>query len=170
MSTEEKKVKVTYEQILFFRRNQEHYMQGHAKQFRPFLYALSKMYKKLAKHEDDYNDEQRLLNLEYCAKDKDGYAVIEKFNVESRGEKKEEERWKYTIEEQKKLNKARRDLLNREVEIEPFLTTDYPEDLDFSFWGVFSPFILPSLDDLGDEQLQELYKRSEDKPGKLKVS
>lgn len=135
---------------------------NHAQQFRPFLYALSKMHKRLAKFEDDYNDELRLLNLEHASKDDKGYAITEKFNTEKRGEKKEDERFKFTISDQKKLNVAQRELLNKTVQVEQYLCAhDIPDDLDFSWWGVFAPFVLP--EEPSEAQLEELYKRTEAK-------
>jgi hypothetical protein len=153
--------KVTYEKILQFRSNQVQYSQMHAQQFRPFLYALNKMFARTKKHEDEYLDKQRLINLEYAAKDEKGYAIMEKFTSEKRGEKKEEERFKFKVEDQKKLQEKQRELLNEEVEIECHVTTDIPDDLDFSWWSVFSPFILP--EEPSDEQLEQLYQKTADK-------
>lgn len=168
MSTENGngKATVTYEKILNFRNWQGQYCQSHAQQFRPFLYALTKMNTKLAKHEDDYNDKMRLLNLTYAGKDDKGYAIMEKFNVEKRGEKKEEERFKFKLDDQKKLNEEQRKLLNETVEVDVHHTTDIPDDLDFQWWNVFAPFVLP--EDPSEEQLAELYKRTEEKLEKSK--
>jgi hypothetical protein len=168
MSTETKKVEVTYEQVLNFRRSAMNYQMNHAQQFRKFLFALTKMQKKTAPLEDEYNDEQRLLNFEFCHKDDKGFAVMEKFTQEKRGEKNEEERFKFKIEESKKLAVKQRELLHKKVEIEPFYSDDYPDDLDFSWWNVFAPFVLPELEVMdqseeGRETLEKLYVRTAEK-------
>lgn len=92
---------------------------------------------------------------------------MEKFNSEKRGEKKEEERFKFKVEDQKELQKKQRELLNKEVEIECHVTTDIPDDLDFSWWSVFSPFILD--EEPTEEQLAALYKTSDEKLEKQKT-
>jgi hypothetical protein len=119
------------------------------------------MHKRLKEHEDEYNDRFQELNLEYCAKDKHGFAEMEKFTRERRGEKSEDERFKFTIENQKTVNEKKRDLLNTKVEIEPYITEDVPEDFGFDWWNIFAPFILPQ--DPSEEQLEKLYKMTEEK-------
>ena len=153
--------KVSYEKVLQFRRTQEEYSQRHPAQFRKFLYALNRAYTKTKKFEDDFQDKERLLNIEYCSKDDKGYAIMEKYTVERRGEKKEEERFKFTMEKQKELNIKKRELLNEEVDVECYVTDDIPDDLDFNWWSAFSPFVLP--EEPTEEQLEKLYKRTEEK-------
>lgn len=155
------KVSVSYEKVLQFRRAQEEYSQRHPAQFSKFLYALNRVYSKTKKIEDDFQDAERLLNIEHCSKDKDGYAIMEKYTVERRGEKKEEERFKFTMDKQKELNAKKRELMNQEVEVECFESEDVPDDLDFNWWSVFAPFVLPL--DPSQEQLEKLYKRTEEK-------
>jgi hypothetical protein len=155
MSTETKKVEVTYEQVLNFRRSAMNYQMNHAQQFRKFLFALTKMQKKTAPLEDEDKDDK-------------GFAVMEKFTQEKRGEKNEEERFKFKIEESKKLAVKQRELLHKKVEIEPFYSDDYPDDLDFSWWNVFAPFVLPELEVMdqseeGRETLEKLYVRTAEK-------
>lgn len=155
------KVSVSYEKVLQFRRAQEEYSQRHPAQFSKFLYALNKVYSKTKVIEDEFQDAERLLNIEHCFKDKEGFAVMEKYTVERRGEKNEQERFKFTAEDQKKLNVAKRALMNEEVDVDCFETEDVPDDMDFNWWSVFSPFVLavePTVD-----QLEKLYKRTEEK-------
>lgn len=137
-------------------------MRGHASQFRPFLYALNKMYAKTKAIEDVIVEKEREIEVKHCTKDKDGYAVMDKSVVKTRGmngETREEEntKFKFTTDAMLALGKEKRALLQETVEIEPHITDDIPEDFDFNWWRVFSPFILP--DEPSPEQLEELYKR-----------
>lgn len=141
-------------------------MRSHPAQFRPFLYALDKMYSKTKSIESDLSEKEREIDLEFCSKDKDGFAVQEKSIIKSRGlngETREEEvsKFKFTTDALLAAGKRKRAIMQEEVDIEPHLTTDIPADLDFNWWRVLSPFVLP--DEPSEEQLQELYKRSEEK-------
>jgi hypothetical protein len=156
-------VTVTNEQVLNFRRNQEVYMRGHSAQFRPFLYALSKMYQKTKSIEDDILEREREIEVQYCTKDKDGYAVMDKSIVKTRGlngETREEEvsKLKFSADNLLASGKEKKALLQKTVEIEPHITTDIPDDFDFNWWRVFSPFVLP--EDPDKEILDILYERS----------
>ena len=138
-------------------------MMTHSAQFRPFLYALTKMYGKTKHHEDAAAENEREIDIRHCSKDKDGYAVTEKQTVKTRGlngEVREEEvsKFKFTTDALLKAGKEKKEYLQSVVEIEPHITTDIPDDLDFSWWRVFSPFILPEEPD--QEILQMLYERS----------
>lgn len=156
-------VEVTVEQVLQFRRAQEQYARAHSAQFRPFLYALTKMYGKTKHVEDEAAENEREIDIAHCSKDKDGYAITEKSPVKTRslnGDMREEEmsKFKFTADALLKAGKEKKAYLQSIVEIEPHLTTDIPDDFDFNWWRVFSPFILPVEPD--KETLEKLYERS----------
>lgn len=156
------KVSASYEKILNFRRAYEEYTRTRVGQFRPFLYALGKMYARLKPFEDEYADRKREIEIDLCHKDSKGFAELEKFTVERKGEKREEERMKFSAENQKQLQKKYRELLNAVVEVEPYLAVeDVPDDLGFDWWGLFSPFVLP--DDVEEGTLDKLYQTTKDK-------
>lgn len=156
MSETSNTVHVSFEKVLNFRHQADQYLKFHPGQHRPFTYALSKMLTRTKAIEDDFNDRDRELNLEYCHKDSKGFAEMEKFTVERRGEKTEQERMKFTTDKQKELNKKKRGLLNEEVAVEPYLSKDVPEDIGFDMWSTFAPFVLPN--EPSEEQLTQLYE------------
>jgi hypothetical protein len=121
------------------------------------------MYGKTKHIEDEASETEREIDIKYCSKDKDGYAVTEKSPVKTRslnGDVREEEstRFKFTTDALLKAGKEKKEYLQTVVEIEPHLTTDIPDDMDFNWWRVFSPFILP--EDPDEETLNKLYERS----------
>lgn len=151
--------KVTYEQVLMFRQNATKYMAMHPGKFSKFLYRLQKMLEKTRKIEEEYNDKAKEININLCEKDKDGFFIFEKF-----GKDNSEERYKLKPENELKRDKQIRELLKEEVEIEPYTYKEVmeiiPKGIDFSWWSVLSPFILPPIT---EEIEEELYKRSEEK-------
>lgn len=167
MNETSEKVQVTYEQVLNFRNEADMFLKYHPGQFRPFTYALSKMLKATKPLEDEFVDKERELNIEYCAKDKNGFAEMEKLTVEKRGEKTEQERMKFTTAQQLILNKKKRELLGEQVDVQPHITKDIPEDLGFDKWTVFAPFVLPA--EPSEDQLNELYKATEKKNADAKA-
>ncbi len=160
------KVSATFEKVLQFRRAYEEYTKTRSGQFRPFLYALNKMYIKLKPLEDEFNDDDRLLSIKHCAKDSKGFADMEKFTVERKGEKSEQERMKFKLDDQKLLNKEKRDLLNKEVEIDAHQTEDIPKDLGFDWYALFAPFVVP--EEPTEEMLKKLYTYTEESDAEQK--
>jgi hypothetical protein len=145
--------KVTYEQVLSFRQNAALYKQRNAKRFSQFLYCLEKMTNKTKHIQEDYDDAAREINQDLCEK-KDGFFVMEKY-----GKDDEQERFKLNAENSKIRDKKIRELLNKEVEIEPFILKntngELPKDINFEWWNVFAPFVLPVLTDELAEILSE---------------
>ncbi len=81
--------------------------------------------------------------------------------MEKFGKDDSQERYKLTSENMKKRDAKIKELLKKEVEIEgePYLLQDMnnlPSDIGFDWWNVFSPFVLPELD---DEQAEKLIKK-----------
>ena len=161
------KVSASYEKVLNFRRAYEEYSRTRVGQFRPFLYALGKMYARLKPFEDEYADKKREIEIDLCHKDSKGFAELEKFTIERKGEKREEERMKFTDVKQKELQKKYRELLNAPIEVDPFLATeDVPDDLGFDWWGLFAPFVLP--EDPEPDTLSGLYEKTKAKQAEQK--
>lgn len=145
--------KVTNEQILLFRQNAARYRQPYAGKFSPFLYSIEKMVKSAEEDEKNYYVEVQEINRFFAAKDKDGFYL-----------KEENGNYKIKAEDESRRDEKVRELLKQEVEIEPFVTPklwdDLPKDIDFQWWSVLSPFVLPLMD---DEILEKLYERDKKK-------
>jgi hypothetical protein len=152
-------IKVTNERILLFRQNAINYRKPYAGKFSPFLYSLEKMLKSTESDEKNYHIEVEEINRSFAAKDKDGFYIREvKEGQQGPG------LYKIKAEDEVKRDEAVRELLKKEVDIEPFVTPrlmeDLPKDIDFSWWTPLSPFVLP---DLNDEILEMLYARDKKK-------
>ncbi len=80
--------------------------------------------------------------------------------MEKFGKDDSQERHKLSSENSKIRDKKIRELLRKEVEIDPYILkqyeTDLPKDINFDWWNVFAPFVLPELT---DELAEELIKK-----------
>lgn len=145
--------KVTNEQVLLFRQNAMNYRKPYGGKFSPFLFTLEKAMKKTEKLERKYNQQVQEINRSFAAKDKEGFYL-----------KEENGAYKIKAEDEPKRDEEVRVLLETEVEIEPCITTklmeDLPKDIDFQWWSVLSPFVLPEIT---DEILEALYERDKKK-------
>ena len=162
-------IKVSYEKLAEFRNAAQRYVNLKENQgkYSKFLYAVTKMLKVTKPLSDELDDKLVFLNLEYAEKEK-GFAQVEKFMKEDRaGNKSEDERYKYSAEKSKQLHKAKRELMQEEVEIEPYdikggdLLDFVPNDMDFHKWQFFAPFVLP------EEPPQELFDKLIERTSKI---
>lgn len=146
-------IKVTNEQILLFRQNAVRYRQPYAGKFSPFLFSIEKMMQGTEAEDKRYNIEVLEINRSFAAKDKEGFYITNDNGT-----------YRIKADEEANRDEKVRELLKKEVEIEPFITPklwdDLPKDIDFQWWTVFSPFVLPPLD---DEILEKLYQRDKKK-------
>lgn len=158
-------MRVTYEKILLFRQNAENYKRPHRGKFSPFLYAIEKLLNATKEAADDYNDRVKKINMDHAEKDKEGFFMYSKSN----GPMGEQDNFKFKPENEVKRDADVRALLVKEYpkEIEPYILPDLferlPKDLDFSWWEVFSPFVLP---DLTAEIEQKLFVLQEERDKK----
>jgi hypothetical protein len=116
------KVQVTNEQVILFSQSAEAYLSKHPER-NSFTHALSRVLKGIRGVLDDYNDELSAIKLDHCTQNKDGSLVLSK-------------------EEQKKVNKKNRELLNSEVDAPQFISNHIPKDLGHIEWSLFYPFVL----------------------------
>lgn len=148
----------TYEKILVFRQNAENYKRRHPAKFSPFLYAIEKMLGATKTAATDFDEKSREINMKYAEKDKEGFFVYSK----TTGPTGEVENFKFKEEQMKARDAEMKELLestsSRDItpHIIPNLLTRLPKDLDFSWWSVLSPFVLPELTPELEEQLFNL--------------
>lgn len=139
-------MKVTMEQVLLFNNNAEFYKQQHAGKQSPFIYALTKMGNKVKKHVEEFNEDVEAARIELAGKDKDGFLILDG------------NAYKFTPENRKKLNDKIKELKSKEVDIEPYIATSIPKDLDFSFRQIFTPFVMKELT---PEEEEALFKEAD---------
>ena len=96
-----------------------------------FGYALSKLNKQLAKTIEAYQDASEDLNVEHCAVNKDSHLL------------KDATGYIYTKDGRKALDKARRELLEKEVEVTPFMVKAVPDELPVEILLALEGFVLP---------------------------
>lgn len=157
--------KVSYEKVLEFRNVATHYTNANMGKFSPFLYAVGKMLRVTKKIAEEYSDRETFLNVDFADKDTKGFAAMEKFTRKGPdGKEIEEERYRYTAAKSKELHKAKRELLQEEVDVECYETEgknmlEYvPDTMDFHRWQIFAPFVLP--EEPSPEVLEKLIERS----------
>lgn len=145
----------TYEQILVFRQNAENYKRRHPAKFSPFLYSIEKMLGATKTAATDFEEKSREINMKHAEKDKDGFYVYAKSN----GPNGEVENFKFKEEQMKLRDAEMKELIESKTtrDITPHIMPDLlkrlPKDLDFSWWTVLSPFVLPELTPELEEQL-----------------
>lgn len=156
-------IKVTNEQVLIFRQNAAKYRQPYAGKFSPFLYAIQKMVERTQPFEEEYYKDVTDINRSFAAKDKDGFYIPGEnspYKIKADTEPERDEKVRELLKSNAKAT------INKIVvdEIEPFITPqlweDLPKDIDFQWWSVLSPFVLPPID---DEILEKLYQRDKKK-------
>lgn len=151
-------IKVTIEQVITFRANAMNYKRPYGGRFSPFLICLEKALKETKDVADMYDDESREVNMKYAEKDKEGFYLMD-----------DKDRYRIKGDNEVKRDADIRELLKKEVEVKDFIMEDYikdlPKDIDFSWWNVLSPFVLPPLD---DKIIEELYKLDEERNPKKK--
>jgi hypothetical protein len=146
-------IQVTNEQILLFRQNATNYRKPYGGKFSPFLYSIEKMMRRTKEAEEAFHAEQTEINRSFAAKDKEGFYI-----------KEENGPYKIKSEDEPKRDEKVRELLKKTVDIEPHhsfnVVEELPKDIDFQWWTVLSPFVLPELT---DEILNQLYERDKKK-------
>lgn len=156
---------VTYEKVLLFRQNADVYKRPHKGKFSPFLYAIEKMLNATQKAAEDYASKSKEINMKYAAKDKEGFFEYSKSNSPMG----EQDNFKFKEENELKRDKEIRDLLSTQVTVDtdPYIIPDLydrlPKDIDFSWWNVLSPFVLPELTPDIEEKLFKLQEEREKK-------
>lgn len=156
---------VTYEKVLLFRQNADVYKRPHRGKFSPFLYAIEKMLNATQRAAEDYASKSKEINMKYAAKDKDGFFEYSKSN----GPGGEQDNFKFKEEQEMKRDKEIRDLLAQDANVsaDPYIMPELferlPKDIDFSWWNVFSPFVLPELTPAIEEKLFALQEEREKK-------
>jgi len=123
--------KVTNKQVSTFRQNARNYLIANPEQSK-LQYALSKMLKKTESIQEKYQEEEQEIRIDLATIDKDGVLVIdEKTNS-----------YRYKKEDAKKLDQKLRELANKEVEIEPYIASHLPENLEAIWFEFFVPFVI----------------------------
>ncbi len=134
-------MKTTVEQVLVFNSNAALYLSMHQKKQSPFLYALTKMQTRVKNIVSEFSESTEDARVELAGKDEKGFIIVEN------------DTYKFTPENRKKLNEKVRELKSKEVDIEPYIATSVPEDLDLTFREVFTPFVLKELSEAEAESL-----------------
>lgn len=122
--------KVKKEQIVLFDMVASNIISKSDGKMSKFLYALSKMQKRLKSEVESYNDSLEEIKINLAGKDKDGYLITENNS------------YKFTPENRIKLNKETKELSKEEIEVEPYIVSD--EDcpkLDFYTKEALTPFV-----------------------------
>ena len=108
-------MKITYEKLFQFNAIAGAYLQK--EQDTKLKYAINKVAKRLTKAFENYNEMVADIKRDHCYTEKD---------IIVRDEKGE---YKYTKENEKKMTKAVKDLINNEIEFEPYFVLNIPEGL-----------------------------------------
>lgn len=120
---------VTYRQIIQFRNVARQYLSDKERKRSKLHYALERMVKETLKHNQDYADEETKISIDLASVDKENNLIVKDGN------------FVYTKDNAKKRNDQIRELLNKEVEVEPFICSEIPE-LESNYWESFVPFVL----------------------------
>lgn len=121
----------TYQDCFEFFRAASQWISRHDEESK-FKYALTKVSRKITKLQEKYQESMEEINIEHCAtEDKTGVILRD-----------QQGQYKYTKDELIKRNREVNKLFHSEVEIEPHIATDVPEDLTSLEREVFDGFVL----------------------------
>lgn len=139
-------MKVTNKQLLLFRANADVYNKSLKGKKNKLSWAIKKMVDRTQKDAEKYQEAVEDIRVELAGKDDKGFLIED-----------DEGNFKFKPEDLKKLKDKVKKLQEEEVEIEPYLASEVPEDLHFSFYEVFSPFVLKELT---EDEIEELFMKS----------
>jgi len=157
----------TFEKVLTFRQNAVRYKTPYAGKYSPFLWAIEKEMTRTKPIQQAWDDIVSEIDQKY-AEVKDGFYVRDekdRYKFKAENEKKRNEEIKKALQLTTYRDDAGRDVV---IDIEPYIIPDIregvfsllPKDIDFSWWEVLSPFVLPEID---DAILEKLYERDKKK-------
>lgn len=158
----------TFEKVLTFRQNAVRYKTPYAGKFSPFLHSIERMMGRTKAVQQAWDELVAEIDQKH-AEVKDGFFVRD-----------DKDRYKFKAENEKKRNEEIKKALQLTfykddtkgeiaIEIEPYIvpgiaTGEFgdllPKDIDFSWWEVLSPFVLPEIN---DAILEKLYERDKKK-------
>lgn len=118
------------------------YMKEHEKPTK-FRYALERMEKRALKVHETYAEGIAEANIENAATDKDGAILTD-----------EKGNFRYTKDGIRKRNQEHRALLEKAVEIEPYMATEVPDDLSAQAKQVCGGFVIPAEPAAPEEEPQ----------------
>lgn len=116
------------------------YLQQHKEQTK-FRYALERMEKRLGPQCEAYTEALADLQIEHAATDENQAILTD-----------EKGNFRYTKDGLRARHKAQKELVEKPVEIEPYLATEVPEDLGETEKIVASGFVMPELPPKEQEQ------------------
>lgn len=127
------KIKVTNEQVVNFRVNAERYIGTKPGVFSKFIYALNKVLKNTKALSDAYNEDVAEAKYDLASKDEKTKTIL----ID-----KDTNEFRFTSENRSKLDKDVKKILDKEVEVDCFQSTELPDDLTVSQLNVFCPFVV----------------------------
>ncbi len=124
-------MKKTYQQLINFLNFARPYVRQNAEQTK-FRYALERMDKRLKKILDDYADALNDLQISNAAEDDRGVLLTD-----------DKGNFRYTKQGLLDRNKAQRDLLQKEIEVDPYYATELPPELSDAEKEICAGFVMP---------------------------
>lgn len=120
---------VTYRQIIAFQNNARQFL-SKKKEKTKLHYALQKMVSRMKCHVDKYYDIEQEIRIDLAEADKDGRLIMQGTQ------------FTFSRENTKELLRRVRELKNEKVQIEPYIATQVPDDLEAIWYEFFVPFVI----------------------------
>jgi hypothetical protein len=128
-------MKTTYREIINFANAASRWLAIQEKEKQPqtkLSYAVARMLKRCQKPLDDYNGEIEDLRLDHALEDEKTKAVL----------RDEAQQYKFSKQGLKTVIEKQRELLEKEIEIEPYIATALPASLNDDVKVAFEGFVM----------------------------
>lgn len=126
-------MKTTYRDLINFAESASRWLTQNSKEPPTKLsYAVARMLKRVQKSITEFNEQIEDLRNDLCLTDERTKAIVQDANGLNQ----------FTKENLKKLIEARRQLLNEEIDIEPYIATELPKHLSDDVRVAFEGFVI----------------------------
>lgn len=128
-------MKTTYREIINFANAATRWMAIQERDKQPqtkLSYAVARMLKRCQKPLDDYNGKLEDLRLENALEDEKTKAIL----------RDEAQQYKFSKQGLKAVIEAQRELLEKEIEVEPYIATALPDNINDDVKVAFEGFVM----------------------------